>query len=204
MNKKLLRLVESAVLIGLATVLSLVKIFQMPLGGSVTLCSMLPILLIAYKYRFKWGVLCAFLYSLIQFFLDLGELASWGLTPTTFVGSMFFDYFIAFTCLSLAGLYGKGLGKYVLGMVTAVGARLVSHIISGVIFFGTMVPKDWAKPFVDAVWHTQASQKSALAFFNNPLPYSIIYNAGFLLPDFAICLFVGIAVYRPLRKYLAD
>ena len=50
MNPATLRLVESAVMLGLATALSLVKIYQMPLGGSVTLCSMLPVMLIAYKY----------------------------------------------------------------------------------------------------------------------------------------------------------
>lgn len=180
MNRKLLRLVESAVMIALASVLSLITPFKMPLGGSITLCSMLPIMLIAYKYRFKWGVLTAFTYSVIQLLLDVGKLSSWGLTAYSFVGSMFFDYLIAFTCLSIVGLFGKGFVRYIIGMVVAVLARFISHVISGVIFFASSTPKGWANPFI----------------------YSIAYNASFLFPDLAICLIVGALVYKPLKKFL--
>uniref|UniRef100_UPI00398A3D32 energy-coupled thiamine transporter ThiT n=1 Tax=Caproicibacter sp. TaxID=2814884 RepID=UPI00398A3D32 len=71
LNPMVLRLVESAIMLGLATVLSLIKLYQMPLGGSVTLCSMLPILLIGYKYGVKWGLLTGFTYGVIQLLLDL-------------------------------------------------------------------------------------------------------------------------------------
>ena len=36
------------------------KIVDMPFGGSVTACSMLPILIIAYRYGTKWGLFTAF------------------------------------------------------------------------------------------------------------------------------------------------
>ena len=49
-NQKVVRLVESALLLALATVLSLIKVLDLPYGGSVTACSMLPILLIAYRH----------------------------------------------------------------------------------------------------------------------------------------------------------
>lgn len=202
MNAKLQRLVESGVLIGLATVLSLVKLWQMPLGGSITLCSMLPIMLLAYKYRLKWGLLCGFLYGIVQLMIDLGQISGWGLTAFTLTGSILFDYLIAFTCLGLAGLYGKGRGRFILGMVTAAGARLVSHVISGTIFFGALMPKDWAKPLVDFVWHSSAARQQVLHATNNPLLYSIAYNAMFLVPDFAIALLVGILVYFSLQKFL--
>jgi thiamine transporter len=174
------KLVESGVMIGLAVVLSMLKIFQMPLGGSITVCSMLPIMLISYKNGLKWGLGTAFAYSLIQLFLDISVLSRSGLTAASFVGSIFFDYLIAFTLLGLAGIFGKGFVKYILGMVFAVSLRLISHIISGAIFFAAFLPKNWSNPFI----------------------YSIAYNATFLLPDLAICLIVGALIYKPMKNLL--
>ena len=51
------RLTESAVMIALATILSLFKLVDLPYGGSITLASMLPVLLIAYRYGTAWGLL---------------------------------------------------------------------------------------------------------------------------------------------------
>ena len=56
------RLVLTAVMIALAVVLSMVKIFKMPLGGSVTLLSMLPIALISVEYGISWGLTASFAY----------------------------------------------------------------------------------------------------------------------------------------------
>jgi thiamine transporter len=182
-SPKTLRLVESAVMLGLATALSMVKLWQMPLGGSVTLCSMLPILLISYKYGPKWGIGVGFAYSIIQMMLDIGAVFSWGLTPIAVAASFIFDYLFAFTMLGLAGIYGKGLRQFVCGFSTAVGLRFVWHVIAGVTAYLSVVPKDWAA---------------------HPFLYSIAYNGLFLLPDFAICLGVGLLIYRckPLRNYL--
>ena len=48
-NKNVIMLCECAVMVALATVLSLIKI-EFPYGGSITICSMLPILIIGYRY----------------------------------------------------------------------------------------------------------------------------------------------------------
>lgn len=182
MNKKTLRLVESSVLIALAVALNFVRIYQMPLGGSVTLCSMLPVMLISYRYGVKWGLGSAFAYSVIHLLISMfayGELLSWGLSAQAIVGSMFLDYFLAFTSLGLAGIFGTKFWQYISGMCLAVAVRYVLHVISGVVIFGTSLPKG----------------------FTNPLLYSLVYNA-FLLPDLIICLVGGIALYAPLRKYI--
>lgn len=181
LNPTVLRLVESAVMLGLATALSLVKIFQLPLGGSVTLCSMLPVLLIGYKYGPKWGLLTSFAYGIIQLLLDLGKALSWGLTPTALAASFVFDYLLAFAALGLAGIYGKGFKQYIAGMTTAVILRFVFHVISGVTAYASWLPKEW---------------KGHLFL------YSLAYNGSFLLPDFAICLVVGLLIFKPLRKFL--
>ena len=65
-----LQLVESALMIAVATVCSIVKI-DLPFGGGITIVSMLPLILISHRYGWKWGVLTAFTYSLIQMILGL-------------------------------------------------------------------------------------------------------------------------------------
>ncbi len=44
-NKPVYKLTVSAVFVALATVLSFIKVIKMPLGGSVTLLSMLPVVM---------------------------------------------------------------------------------------------------------------------------------------------------------------
>lgn len=178
-----LRLVESAVMLGLATALGFVKLFRMPLGGSVTLCSMLPVLLIAYKYGPKWGVGVGFAYGLIRMLLDLSGVLSWGLTPVAIAVSFVLDYLAAFAMLGLAGIYGKGLKQFVAGISTAVVLRFVCHVVAGVTAYLSFVPKDWAA---------------------HPFLYSVVYNGSFLLPDFAICLGAGLLIYKPLRPFLEN
>ena len=181
LNEATLRLVESAVLLALATVLSLVKIYQMPLGGSVTLCSMLPVLLLGYKYGVKWGLLTGFVYGVIQLLLDVAAALSWGLTPVALAASFIFDYLLAFACLGLAGLFGRGFPKYAAGMFAAVLLRFAMHVISGVTAYASWLPKEWQ---------------------GHLFLYSLAYNGSFLLPDFAISFAVGLLLYKPLRRFL--
>lgn len=157
------KLTMSAVMIALATVLSLVTIFKMPLGGSVTLFSMLPVCLLSIMYGCRWGFLCAFVYSLAQLAMGIGAVAGWGLTPAAFVGCVVFDYILAFTALGIAGAFRKhGVPGYIAGIALAVFLRLVSHFISGTIFFASWAPAGW-----------------------DPVLYSIAYNGAYMLPEFA-------------------
>ena len=62
-------------MIALATVLSMIKFANLPFGGSVTLCSMLPLVLIAYRYKWKWGLLTGVVYGLVQMVLGANNLS---------------------------------------------------------------------------------------------------------------------------------
>lgn len=75
------RLVECAILLAAAAVLSFIKVVEMPLGGSVTAVSMLPIVLAGYRNGWKWGLLTGVTYAVFQIIMDIGKLMSWGLTP---------------------------------------------------------------------------------------------------------------------------
>lgn len=182
MNKKTLPLVECGVLIALAVALSFIKLFTMPLGGSITLCSMLPIMLISYRYGVKWGLGGAFAYSLVHLCISVfvfGQLLSWGLTPTAIIASIFLDYILAFTVLGLAGIFGTKLWQYVTGMAFTIFLRYICHVVSGVVIFSSWAPDN----------------------FPNPLVYSLAYNA-FLAPEFGLCAAVGVMLYKPLKKYM--
>ena len=162
------KLTMSAVMIALSTVLSLVTVMKMPLGGSVTLFSMLPVCMLSIMDGCRWGTVCAFIYSLGQLALDIAGVAGWGLTPVAFAGCVVFDYLAAFTVLGLAGMFrAKGVPGYIAGIALAVALRMVSHIISGVIFFSSWAPEGW-----------------------NPFVYSLAYNGAYMVPEF-IFTFAG-------------
>ena len=60
-------LVEGAAMVALATVLSFIRIFKLPWGGSITLLSMLPIVVFSIRRGVKAGLAASFVFSLIQF-----------------------------------------------------------------------------------------------------------------------------------------
>lgn len=133
MNKKVMMLCESAVMIALATVLSMLKI-EWPFGGSITVCSMLPILIIGYRYKPLWGCFTGVVYGLIQLLLGMSNFtyATSGIAVVTIA---LFDYLIAYGVAGLGGIFrgvknqavGLGLGAILTGVL-----RFVCHFISGV------------------------------------------------------------------------
>ena len=158
------KLTMSAVLIALSAALSMVKIFEMPLGGSVTLLSMLPVCMLSIMYGCKWGLFCSFVYSLTQLVMGIGSVLSWGLTPQALVGSIVFDYLAAFTVLGFAGMFRRhGVPGYIGGISLALLLRAVSHVISGVIFFASWAPEGW-NPFVYSVTYNSAYMVHEIVF----------------------------------------
>ena len=140
MSQKTQLLVEGAVVIALATVLSFIRIIKMPWGGSVTLLSMLPIVIYSIKNGVKNGLLVAFVYSLVQFGQGVIDgLFGWGLTPGSLIACILIDYIIAFTVLGLAGLFReKGLSGWIIGTVLAIVLRLFMHFLSGVVIWKSL------------------------------------------------------------------
>ena len=65
-NSKVTTLCECAVMLALAFALSCAKLYEMPMGGSVTIASMLPIFLVSVKYGPVIGTGTAFVYSIMQ------------------------------------------------------------------------------------------------------------------------------------------
>lgn len=101
-NEKVLTLVEGAVMVALATVLSFVKIVHLPWGGSITLLSMLPIIVFSIKRGVANGLAASFVFALIQFIQGCADgLFGWGLTPVSLVACIFIDYILHLRCWGL-------------------------------------------------------------------------------------------------------
>lgn len=131
-------LVTGALCIGLAFVLSYFKLWEMPMGGSITPASMLPIMLFAYIYGFPRGIVVGVAYGLLQMIQD-----PWLLN----LPQVLLDYILAFGSLSLAGLFKKSI---IPGMVLGGIGRLVFAFLSGVIFFAEYAPEGMS-PFVYSI-----------------------------------------------------
>ena len=70
-QKKTRKLTLTGIMIALGTVLSFVPIWQMPLGGTVTLLSMIPIVCLTVLYGMKWGFYSCFIYSVLQLIIGV-------------------------------------------------------------------------------------------------------------------------------------
>ena len=188
MNKSRLHsLVEGAIMVALAAVLSYIRIFKLPWGGSITLVSMLPIMLYSIRYGIKKGLGAAFAFSLIQLFQGISDgLFAWGLTPLMLVACIFIDYIFAFSVLGFAGLFSKnGLAGYIGGTALAGLLRFLCHFLSGVI-----------------IWHSFGELWEGFSTENEWL-YSLLYNGAYMLPEIIFTQIAAAALFKlPQTKKL--
>lgn len=137
-------IVEIGLTVALAWALNLIKLWEMPQGGSVSLV-MLPIIVLALMRGVGPGIIAGALYGMVD--------AVWN--PQIFYPAQFFlDYPVAFGLLGLAGLFSKTWNKAVAagkplrgiwtavlpGTIVAVLARYCAHVMSGIIFFANYAP----------------------------------------------------------------
>ncbi len=164
-QQKMLRLVESGLLLALATVLSMVKVLDLPYGGSITAFSALPILLVGYRHGTPWGLLTAFAHALIQLLLGANTL-SYATSAAAAVAIVVLDYLLAFTVLGLGGIFRRRTNQsaaLVLGALLTGGLRYILHVIAGcTVWAGLSIPTGAA------------------------LVYSIAYNATYMVPEVAV------------------
>ena len=131
-KKSIYSLTLSAVFTGLATALSFIKVYNLPLGGSVTLFSMLPIVMLSFMLGIKKGLAASFCYAVLQllFGITIDGLLGWGLTPSALLGAIFLDYLLPFTVLGLASAFGKNSAfKIALGTVFVMVLRFLCHLL---------------------------------------------------------------------------
>lgn len=162
-NKNVLKLTETALLIGLATVLSIFKIFELPYGGSITAFSMVPIMIVAFRFGTKWGMTAGFVNSLIQLLLGANNL-SYATSASAAVAITLLDYVFAFSFIGLANVFSKQIkdsaSSAAAGATLVCAIRYFFHVISGcTVWAGISIPTGAA------------------------LVYSLSYNATYMIPE---------------------
>lgn len=184
MTQTLRRITETAIMLAVATVLSMIQ-FTGPwaLGGSITACSMLPIILIAHRYGTKWGLLTALTYSVLQLLLGLNNV-QYAPNALSAIGIILLDYVLAFGVLGFAAVFDNVFQNkrkaLVVGIVVTMSGRLLCHFLSGVIIW-------------EALW------PNSLGW--TPWIWSIAYNGSYMIPEMIITSVVAVLLYKPLQKY---
>lgn len=178
-------LVESAILIAIATVLNEFVAFKAPwaFGGSVTLGSMLPLVLISWRWGLRQGLFSAFIFALLQMMIGFSNV-TYGRTLFQMIGIALLDYVLAYTAYGLAGIFRgrvkNNLAALAAGIVLVGALRFVCSFLSGWMIW-------------DALWPNEQGLSGAL--------YSLIYNGGYILPDVFIAATAGLLLFAPMKRY---
>ena len=119
-----------ALSVALSFVLSCIRLYRMPQGGSVTPASMLPIMLFSAAFGVGPGLLSGLVYGILQYLQG-----GWFVNVWQFA----LDYLLAFAALGLAGLSRKLPEKWGLyaAMLIAVLCRALSATLAGIMFWET-------------------------------------------------------------------
>lgn len=169
-------LAEGGIFIALALILGLIKLFELPQGGSISL-EMLPLFLFCLRWGMSPGFVCCTAFGILQVFVQGAVSYGWV--------SILLDYVVAFAFIALTGL-GKGRpGGVFWGPVLGAFGRFVFHFISGITIYKIVAPT-----------------KLFGTVFDQPVLYSVVYNGSYVLVDLVLCLVIFAALYKPMNKYL--
>ncbi len=184
-NETLKKLVLSAVMIAIGTVLSL-DAFKFgglwAFGGGVTFCSMLPLVMVSYIYGCRWGAFTAFAYSLIQLLQGIDNVQYATSVPMA-IAIILLDYVVAYTVIGFAGMFKNVIKNQIAAVVAGIWvtffARFVCHFITGWMIW-------------DALWPNSMGLLSPI--------YSIYYNGSYMLPEAIITSVVAAILMKMAPK----
>lgn len=174
------KLVTSAIMIAISTVLSLYAVYKLPGGGSVTFGSMVPIILLSFMFGTRWGLFSALCHALVQ--CVIGFAAPPVQNLSSFLIVILFDYILAFGSLGLADLFHKVMGRKNFVRPIAAGCsvfiRFLCHLVSGVVIWSVYAPEG-----------------------QSPFMYSLIYNSSYMLPEILLTSVIVLAIQNKLLKH---
>lgn len=176
------RLVETAVMLAIANVLSELS-FQgpWPLGGSITIASTLPLVLITWRWGTKWGLFSAFVHGLLQMVLGFSNV-QYAQNAFQVIVIVVLDYLIAFSVIGLSGFFRhafqKQLTAIIAGIVLSFSLRYLCHFLSGYMVW-------------EALWPNELGWTSAL--------WSLAYNGSYILPETIIACAIAALSHTALE-----
>lgn len=173
-------LAECGLMVAAGAVLAQIKLFDMPQGGSVTLLSMLPFVLVSLRLGPKWGVLAGFVNGLLQ--MLTGFYAPPAGTAAALAGCILLDYLLAFSILGLAGVFARPFKNRMTGAAVGTAAvcflRFLCSFLSGFLLWGSyQASYSWAEGM--PVWL-----------------YSLIYNASYMGPELILTTAAVLLLYK--------
>lgn len=173
-NKHTRMLVEGGIVVALSKILSFIVLFKMPLGGSVTLCSRLPIIIYAIRWGLKSGIGAGVVYGLIDLMMG-----GYVIHPLQAI----LDYILSYGAMGLSGIrFGQKIT-----LKSVIGAVIIAYFVSGL--FNVLSGYVY---FYDMTTALKAG-------FKNFLAYDFAYNYSFLTADMAILMIVLIAAFKRLK-----
>ena len=188
MKKNTLALCEGGIMIAMSTVLAMLKLIDMPYGGSVTFAQMLPIIIYAYRHGPKYGMGAAVTASLIQLLLGLENFSYLPLvTWYSVVVLGLLDYVVAYSAFGIAGFlknrYDYKSAMLIGGLISSV-IRYLCHVVSGF-----------------TAWTAFELPEGAV------LAYSFGYNAAYMIPEtivllvttYYLCSAIDFSKYTPQK-----
>ena len=175
-HKKVKMLCEGAMLIALAQILSYLRLYHFPQGGSVD-AAMLPVILFSLRYGPLWGSLGGLCFGLLQYTIGLSTAIDW----TTLVA----DYLVADTLLGLgAGLVCRGKHPAVPAALLGASLRFLAHFVVGAVVWGKYMPDEFLGLTMTSPWL-----------------YSLLYNLPYMLLSTLLVLLLILALQKPMGKY---
>ena len=163
-NKQLYRICESAVLIALSLALMPIEIPGPAFGGDIDLV-MIPLFIIAYRNGLGYGITSGLVFGFVKCLIGGG--IGWGLP------SILLDYVLAYGAVGLAGIFKEKSWAIELSTLIGCFARFIIHFISGITLYAIVAPTELAG-----------------MTFVNPIAYSTVYNALYMLPNTVIAVII--------------
>ena len=169
-------LVEGALMVAIAQLLSYVKFMELPNGGSLT-PAMFPILFFAVRWGWRDGLMAGFVMGVLQFVFDGGFALGWQ--------SIIGDYLVAFAALGLAGVFRGRKWSIFAGAVLGCGARFLVHYVVGATIWAEYMPEQFLNLTMTSPWF-----------------YSLLYNGVYMLPNLLLALGIAALLYVPMKRYM--
>ena len=179
------KVLESALLIGVSLVLNEIARFNSTwiYGGSVTLGSMIPLVMLCWRWGTRQGLFSAFVFSVLQMFLGMKNVM-YGRNVLQMALIALLDYVLAYTVIGLAAAPRRIIKNELValgaGIVMVCALRFLCHFISGWLIWNALWPNDKGL---------------------SGMVYSLLYNGGYMLPETLIALVIGILLFMPLRRF---
>jgi thiamine transporter len=181
-NERTRIIVEVALVIALAAILNLMKIWRMPQGGTVSFV-LLPLIVLSLRRGLAVGLLAGTLYGIVDFLIDPFPPVHWA--------QYLLDYPVAYGLVGLSGLFAPAWRRAVRAgaalkaswsvvlpaTLVAVVGRYAAHFASGVVFFGEYAPEGQPVWLYSALYNSYVPVAGVLAFVAAIAVLPVLENA---------------------------